>query len=473
MPREVRDRLRQAFEGTEGVLRRRLAEVLGRSLTVEDHAVDWLIPASSDPDPRVRRPLLRALGRIGGREAELRLMEVWNASNGNLPELRAVARALTDLGTDAARDALASPPSADPEVCRLCAEGRLRLERGSVRKEPGGFVVERQGNSSEVVFHSRRGLEAELVEELLEIDASLCPKILGPGRVGAHSNGDLRTLQRARLALFFGFPLGSVDATPDPLDAVAELLTAERVRALMRAWYDGPLRFRCEWHGLGRQRSANLRLAQKVRRRWPELVNDPVSAPWEVRITTGQRQLHIELAARGLVDPRFQYRRASVPAASHPTIAAALARLGGARADDVVWDPFVGSGTELAERAHLGPWRLLIGTDQAAAALQAARANLEGLPNLELYQADALSYRPRLSPTLVLTNPPLGRRCPTDVHRLTRSVLERCAELLASGGRLAWITPDTRILPDSLKVIRWIDVDLGGFGGQLQLVTRR
>ena len=68
----------------------------------------------------------------------------------------------------------------------------------------------------------------------------------------------------------------------------------------------------------------------------------------------GQRAT-VELWPRGLPDPRFAYRVAHVPASSHPTLAAALARVAGARPDDVVWDPFVGAATELVERARLGP----------------------------------------------------------------------------------------------------------------------
>jgi len=43
---------------------------------------------------------------------------------------------------------------------------------------------------------------------------------------------------------------------------------------------------------------------------------------------------HFELflSPRGAADPRFTWRRADIPAASHPTIAAALARVGGVRA---------------------------------------------------------------------------------------------------------------------------------------------
>ena len=77
----------------------------------------------------------------------------------------------------------------------------------------------------------------------------------------------------------------------------------------------------------------------------PELVNDPTASLWEAVVVEKPR-VAVEVWPRGLGDPRFAYRRAYVPASSHPTLAAALARVGGVRADDVVWDPFVGAGTE-------------------------------------------------------------------------------------------------------------------------------
>ena len=120
------------------------------------------------------------------------------------------------------------------------------------------------------------------------------------------------------------------------------------------------------------------------------------------------------IAPRSLVDPRFSWRRGDVPAASHPTLAAALARVAGARDDDVVWDPFVGSGAELAERALLGPALALFGSDVDPRALEVARANLAGAgieARLELQ--DALEPAPE-GVTLIITNPPMGRRAARD-----------------------------------------------------------
>src|SRR5262249_60017045 len=110
-----------------------------------------------------------------------------------------------------------------------------------------------------------------------------------------------------------------------------------------------PLRFRLAFRAGGKRRAAVWRVAEEVSRRAPELVNDPTASPWTAEVLEAPGLVRIELVPE-IADPRFAYRAGDVPAASHPTIAAALVRVAGARHDDVVWDPFVGSGTELCER---------------------------------------------------------------------------------------------------------------------------
>src|SRR5947207_4079330 len=68
----------------------------------------------------------------------------------------------------------------------------------------------------------------------------------------------------------------------------------------------------------------------------------------------------------------FRSRVADVAAASHPTIAAALARVAGTAPDEVVWDPFCGSGAELVERGRLGSARLLGTEDRKSTRLNSS-----------------------------------------------------------------------------------------------------
>jgi len=176
---------------------------------------------------------------------------------------------------------------------------------------------------------------------------------------------------------------------------------------------------------------------------------------------------------------RFDYRARDVPGASHPTIAAALARIAGAQPDDVVWDPFAGSGVELIERARIGPWRELHGTDLDARAVGAARENAEraGVP-LNVRQADARTHRVH-GLSVVITNPPMGRRVlrARGLSGVLCQVVRNVAAQLGPGGRMVWLSPFPEVtaraaIDAGLRAERLGQVDLGGFGAELQRFTR-
>ena len=160
-----------------------------------------------------------------------------------------------------------------------------------------------------------------------------------------------------------------------------------------------------------------------------------------------------------------------MPASSHPSLAAAIALLPPHTARDVVWDPFVGAGAELVERAYLGPYAHLFGTDIDAKAVEAARTNVAaaGLGNVTIEQADAVAWaRARRDPVhVILTNPPLGRRV-----RKVEGFLEAAAKVLVPGGTLVWTggRPD-RGTP--LRLERAFRIDMGGFPADLAVYRKR
>jgi tRNA G10 N-methylase Trm11 len=208
-------------------------------------------------------------------------------------------------------------------------------------------------------------------------------------------------------------------------------------------------------------------------------VNDPTRSTWELLVSPGP-QLEIALVPRAIVDPRFTWRRADVPAASHPTLAAALARVGGVDAGDVVWDPFVGSGAELVERALLGPFQSLRGTDLDARALTAARENLDAARiDATLDEGDALTRTPP-GVTLIITNPPMGRRASrtAGLPDMLDRFLSHAASVLRPAGRLAWIAPwperSRAIAVRAGLVLEWArKVDMGGFSAEMQRWSKR
>jgi 23S rRNA G2445 N2-methylase RlmL len=222
-------------------------------------------------------------------------------------------------------------------------------------------------------------------------------------------------------------------------------------------------------------------MAAKLMATCPNLVNDPTLSTWDLRIHAAAGTTQVELRPKRWVDPRFAYRLGFVPAASHPTIAAALARVAAVRPDDIVWDPFTGSGSELIECAFSGPVQALYGTDLDPEAIAVARGNAEAAQlgsRISLTVSDFGAFSgPR--PTLIITNPPMGRR----VQRgQLAEVLERFAEvagaLLAPGGRLVWLAPlPMRTNPIferlGLSPLLQQTVDMGGFPAKLQHLVKQ
>jgi predicted RNA methylase len=421
-------------------LRARLVRVLGRAAGEPGPLLSFLDDAA-------------ALGRHPAAAAAL-LARV--SADRPLPELRAVVESLGKIAGPAALPALAALPGGDAELQRIAGRARLRIERTALRDDPAALADDvAPERPLRIRALCRSGLETWLAEEL-------GGRVLGPGAVDAVLTGTLPTAFRARTMLRFGFALAG-----DPIDALA---SAEAF-AILRRFTRGAIRYRIAF-AAGHRRAEVMRIAAAVRARRPELVNDPKQSLWEVEVGDGE----VLLCPKALADPRFTYRRRDVPASSHPTIAAALARAAGVRPDDVVWDPFCGAGTELVERALLGPVRALFGSDLSTGALDAATENLAAAGvTATLARADALAHRPR-GVSLILTNPPLGRRVRADPDMFAAFV-GHAAKVLEPGGRLVWISPFAGQTVAAARQSRLAvrlrrEVDMGGFTAELQILTR-
>jgi precorrin-6B methylase 2 len=471
------------FDGSEPPARARLVRLVARvsqgKIGADERRplIDFLVHTLADSDAKARRHAIQAIGKLGDAELEAPLLARFVAGpEEDLPERRALVTALGKVGGAAALDALDEAGTDDKELGRILDEARLRLRRTLGRKdEAGRGEIDLHASAAaplRVLLHAREGLASLVAKEL---GSSFSPRCLDDATVEAKLGGELGALYRARTALRFGFPL-PVTRTGDPGEALVAALTSDAALDIFRSFTKGPYRYRIEWASAGRRRGLTYRVAEAVAAKRPELLNDPTESLWEV-VVDETRGLGITLWPRGLDDPRFRYRRAHVPASSHPTIAAALALIGEAREDDVVWDPFVGGGTELVERARLGPYRRMIVTDLDPQALEQARINLEaaGLEGVALEVADARRFQPRERPTLILTNPPMGRRVldKTKTGPLYDAFLGHVASILRPGGRLVWISPRPR---DTLRRAEAVGltstlrrkVDMGGFYAEIQ-----
>jgi hypothetical protein len=480
--------------------RARLVSLAGR-LAAEHPDSDlcaFLIDTLGDTDEKTRRNAAIALGKLGRPEVDAALAQALDRERS--PQVRrSLVEALGKTGSPVALEVLRNATMGDSREADLVrTKALLMTTRTLGRQARSEFAVAKPAPEPILVtLRCRAGLEAILTSEL---DAELSPKMprdrFGPGRVQVMLTGAPERLFQARTLLSFGFqvpapPRGQQrDASERSLEALLiDTLTSAHARRIFAHWTEGPVRYRIAWAQGGKRRASIWQVASEVARRHPELVNDPTDSTWEAVVHEAGTEVLVELVPR-VADPRFSYRRADVPASSHPTIAAALVRIaGGAPAErvaydpgEVVWDPFVGSGAELCERALSGPYRLLIGSDRDETALAVAQGNLTaaGAHPVKLFRGDAVSYRPPTSrPTLILTNPPMGRRVlrGADLGAFLEQFLEHASGVLAPNGRLIWISPLPRatVLAAErlgLAMMYRQEVDMGGFAAEIQALRK-
>jgi 23S rRNA G2445 N2-methylase RlmL len=473
---------RIASETDEGALAK-LLPVLGlRAREADAAARAELIARVTDARVRVRRAAIVALGKLGAvrdRDASDTLDDVrtallarWDAGDAPPEEQRSLAEALGKIGGDGARQRLANvDASTDRELARRRDRAVLMADREAQRGEESSIATDRApAQPLRVRLWCRQGLGELLAEEVAKTGQK--GKLLRDDAVDITLAAPWSSLYALRLwataAIRIDVPALRAAKTKDAQEtAIVAAIVAQR--PLFTAWTRGPIRWRLQMAS-GHSRGVVWNVARDVTKAAPELVNDPTHTTWDIRIDADEGTL--ELVPRRADDPRFAYRVDDVPAASHPTVAAALVWASSPSPTDRVWDPFCGAGGELIERAIRGPTASLTGSDIDPDALAAAKANIDAAQlAIELQRADARDDGPPVD--AIITNPPLGSRVHVDAGALLAECLPRWHSRLARGGRIVWITPQSRRtspVAEGLGLVlgRSLPVDLGGIRGRLE-----
>lgn len=474
--------------GEQRVLRLRVLARLGQRLPLPAAPLRELVMAAlRDPEPRVVREAARAVGKLpdaGGADHAAALLQI--AEQAALPERRAAVEALGRVAGPEALERLRALPPEDDELRRRTAEAITLIVRRSEREVAGAVRLdERLPQRVRVRLRCRGGAAATVVEQAQDRllvshrDVQRC----GPDAVELPWSATLRELYQVRSAiepaLVFALPpAGSL------VDRVVEGLLQPALVEALQAWTDGPPRFRLGFGSGGRRRARVWAVARRLAERGSALRNDSREVTWSVEVDEEAGVLRC--MPRG-ADPRFGYRVADLPAASHPTVAATIAWVGRPQPGEVVWDPFCGSGLELVEAAMLAPGLHLWGTDISTEALAAAASNLAAasleVASTTLRCASALSVVPRPEArevSLIVTNPPMGRRVEVGgdgLRRLLHDVVTHAAAVLASGGRMVWLSPAPRATAESARAAGLqphdLDtIDMGSFFATLQVLRK-
>ncbi|HEY4182145.1 MAG TPA: methyltransferase [Kofleriaceae bacterium] len=466
----------------EGALAK-LLSVLGlRAREADSAARAELIARVGDARVRVRRAAIVALGKLGAvrerdatddlDDARAALLARWDAGDAPPEEQRSLAEALGKLGGEGARERLAKiDASADRELARRRDRAVLMSDREAQRGEESSIATDRApAQPLRVRLSCRAGVAELLAEEVAKTGQK--GLLVRDDSVDITLAAPWSSLYALRLwitaAIRIDVPALRAAKTKEKQHAaiVAAILAQ---RPLLTAWTRGPIRWRLQM-AAGHQRGVVWNVARDVTTAAPEMINDPTQTTWDIRVDADEGTL--ELLPRRADDPRFTYRVDDVPAASHPTIAAALVWASSPKATDRVWDPFCGAGGELIERAMRAPAASITGSDIDPDALAAARANIDAAKlAIDLHRADARDDGPQVD--AIITNPPLGSRVHVDAGALLCECLPRFASRLTRGGRLVWITPQSRRtspVAEGLGLVlgRSLPVDLGGIRGRLE-----
>ncbi len=447
-------------------------------------AIEWALSLLSDPAEKVRRYAIAVLPKLrADQKAEMALLELLKRTS--LPrEREALLDALRLIGGKAT---LAFLPSAGVESVQTLEQRVLaRVERSETPGSLKPHSILALTEPLDVYLHCRSGLENIVADEAklrFGKGSILRAMKVRAGLVSLRCQGkiSLQTFYELRCFASLGLSIGSVKKG-DPqqeTDALAQLVAASKSIAILNAFTDGPARYRIEFIQRGHQRERVKALADAVYSKTKQLLNDPANALWSLAINETSQTLTAEWRPRISIDSRFAYRTGAVPAASHPPLAACMARVAQVISNEIIWDPFCGSGLELIERCLLGGVSTAIGTDTSPEALNSARANFAAanLANvkLELAETDfrnflnsAKAYQGKCS--LLISNPPMGRRVPIkNLGQLISDLFDTAASALKKGGRLVFVNP-CKVVPtnQTLKRTYRQAVDMGGFTAYLE-----
>jgi 23S rRNA G2445 N2-methylase RlmL len=439
----------------------------------KERARQWLRALLEDPEEKIRRYAMTALPKIGADEhEETKLLTLLDKTSSER-ERKSLGRALEKIGGAATlevADRLGSRQKVEANLARRDDPGAVCLDR--ILEEPGDLRIH---------LRCRSGLEEIVEDELQErIKAGARFRLIrrGSGLLVIAPVGSLRFSDVYDLRCFSAasLVLGTVKQSVETGE-IAAVVASPAARRILETFTEGPVRYRLDFMGKGHQRAGVRNLARHVYERCPALLNDSRSALWQINIFSASQGCTVELAPRLKPDPRFAYRQDDVPAASHPPLAACMARLAGPMDNETIWDPFCGSGLELVECVLCGGVRKVFGTDRDADAVAVAQKNLAAAsanPPETIFRCGDFRTDATVgglgSVSLIVTNPPMGRRVPIpDLRGLIEDFFAVAAKVLRPGGRLVFANP-LAIQPESrsLKLQFRKKIDLGGFHVHLE-----
>lgn len=465
--------LLQAMQTSPPAIRRRLAFLLGKINAGRDQGdvrAALLETLANDADAKVRKNSAVSLGTVGT-PAQLDALKQALMREVDAPTRASIVLA---VGKFASADDLPWLHEWAPETPREQQAKATVIAHLGASQSAADLDTEAPLDEG-VELWARRGLSKLLAREAKK--HALSVRIIDQARVAVVGASTIAQLLKPRIALHPVIAC-TLDVPPhEPALAGRRFTTCSVANEMRRLTRTAKVVYRLSMNasikGFARRRDWFAQFAETATTE--DFTNSATGYAWEVIVKPDRKGLQIAARPAAAEDDRFAYRRQDIPAALHPTLAAAAAAALPADAQDIVVDPFCGSGTLLAERAMRGPYQRLIGFDHYRQALNAARANLSEITKgTQLERAD-FQQANELGPVhQIITNPPYGRRVGSAVlaRKLHASLDDLAERILAPRGYLAVFRPLAFAGPRQLRVVQRIRIDAGGIPIQLWIAQK-
>lgn len=465
---------------------RAVGVVFSESGTAEQKAQAklWLRALLDDPNEKIRRYAMSAIPKIGADPSEESILLSLLKTTHSEREKKFIAETLEKIGGTATLSEIDKLAGGSFQQTEQKVKASLaRAERPSVIKLDAVLT-----DFSQLRLHlrGRSGLEEIVRDEVAAYArkhgkfriAEVRPGLVAITPIAPFTLADIYALRCFRSVSFVLGTARTAD-TSKFIETVASMITSPLSRRILKTFTEGSIRYRLDFMAKGHQRSVVRDLANRAYALCPEVLNDARHARWTIAIHPSEHGNSIELCPKLAPDPRLYYRLQDVPAASHPPLAACMARLAGHWDNDIVWDPFCGSGLELIERAMLGGVRTLYGTDLNPEAIAITDGNFAASNVKQVASrfvccdfrdfATVEGLGPNAA-TLIITNPPMGKRVPIpNLRQLIQDLFSVAATVLRPGGRLVFANPFRMENPHpSLKLQYSRTVDFAGFDCRLE-----
>ncbi|HEY9290405.1 MAG TPA: methyltransferase [Microlunatus sp.] len=308
-----------------------------------------------------------------------------------------------------------------------------------------------------------------LADDLRGTDSSLIT-IADDAAVQCRFRGKINSLRAISSYRSVGIVLDSVAVAVPDLTAVQMSLEQG---VLSSPEIGAAVRFRVQLPG-DRHRNTVI-AAVREQTGW---INDPTD--WDINLRCRNGQWIAEIGYLHYSHRIGRLRRQ--PWSTNPVLAAILVRLAKIKSDQLVHDPFCGTGTLLIAARQANATIRLSGTDHDHRTLQLARANLRDRATpAALADADAIPF-PAADGTIhrVLSNLPFGKQVGShDANAsLYPALISEIARTLQPSGRAVLLTEDKRLLVDAVartpgvKIIRERLLRYGGATPTAYVISR-